>query len=96
MAKGYWVVSIDVTDPDRFARYVEAVTPFLMEQGATYQVRAGRHEVVEGARRGVNVVVEFPDYASALACYRSPGYQQIALDRLASSTGDFLIVEGVA
>jgi uncharacterized protein (DUF1330 family) len=31
---------------------------------------------VEGSSRARNVVVEFPDYASALACYRSPEYQK--------------------
>ena len=95
MPKGYWIVSIEPTDPDRLERYVEAVTPFLAERGATYLARGGAHEVMEGAGRPLNVVVEFPDYASARACYRSPEYQQILADRLAGATGDLVIVEGV-
>jgi len=34
------------------------------------------------------------DYATALACYRSPEYQGARPLRLANSTGDFVIVEG--
>ena len=30
----------------------------------------------EGTPRARNVVIEFPDYATALACYRSPEYQE--------------------
>jgi uncharacterized protein (DUF1330 family) len=40
------------------------------------------------------VLREFPDYAAALACYRSPEYQGARPLRLAHSAGDFVIVEG--
>ena len=43
--------------------------------GARFLVRGGKFETVEGASRARNVVLEFPDYATALACYRSPEYQ---------------------
>ena len=51
-------------------------------------------EVVEGHARCRTVLREFPDYASALACYRSLDYQRARLLRLPHSTCDFLIVEG--
>ena len=54
---------------------------------------AGR-EVVEGTRRSRNVLREFPDYATALACYRSPEYQRAKPLRLPHSACDFVIVEG--
>ena len=38
-------------------------------------VRSQKFEVPEGSSRSRQVVVEFPDYASALACYHSPEYQ---------------------
>ena len=38
-------------------------------------VRAGKFDDPEGTSRSRNVVIEFPDYAAALACYRSPEYQ---------------------
>jgi len=57
-------------------------------------VRAGAQEIVEGMGRSRNVLREFPDYATALACYRSPEYQRARPLRLAHSVCDFVIVEG--
>jgi uncharacterized protein (DUF1330 family) len=39
-------------------------------------------------------VIEFPDYASALACYRSPEYQQNIGVRQPHATADIVIIEG--
>jgi uncharacterized protein (DUF1330 family) len=49
---------------------------------------------VEGNARSRNVVIEFPDYASALACYNSPEYQQNMKLRLPHATADIVVVEG--
>jgi uncharacterized protein (DUF1330 family) len=40
------------------------------------------------------VVIEFPSYAAALACYDSPAYQAAKALRDPVSTGDLVIVEG--
>jgi len=40
------------------------------------------------------VVVEFPDYETALACYRSVEYQQNMKVRQAHSTGELIVIEG--
>jgi len=39
-------------------------------------------------------VIEFPDVATALACYRSPEYQENIKRRLPHSTADIIIIEG--
>jgi uncharacterized protein (DUF1330 family) len=39
-------------------------------------------------------VIEFPDYATAVACYRSPEYQAILKVRQANAITDLIIVEG--
>ena len=57
-------------------------------------VRAGKSESVEGAKRSRNVVIEFPDYAAALACYRSPEYQANIKVRQPHSVADIIIIEG--
>jgi uncharacterized protein (DUF1330 family) len=49
---------------------------------------------MEGSSRERNVVVEFRDYATALACYRSPEYQSAKAIRNANADADFVIVEG--
>ena len=53
-------------------------------------------EVMEGRVRSRAVLREFPDYATALACYRSDEYQRAKPLRLPHSQIDFIIVEELA
>ena len=94
MAKGYWIPHIDVSDPDGYKAYMAATPPAHHKYGGHALVRGGAQEVVEGRSRSRNVLREFPDYASALACYRSAEYQRAKLLRLPHSVCDFVIIEG--
>ena len=94
MAKGYWLAQVEVTDPERYKDYVAANQIAFRKYGARYMVRAGRHEAVEGACRPRLVVIEFPDYQAALACYRSPEYQHAVTLRHGHAVADIVIVEG--
>ena len=94
MAKGYWLAQVEVTDPERYKDYVAANQIAFCKYGARYVVRAGRHEAVEGACRPRLVVIEFPDYETALACYRSPEYQHAITLRQGHAVADIAVVEG--
>jgi uncharacterized protein (DUF1330 family) len=94
MAKGYWLAQVDVTNPDGYKDYVAANQIAFRKYGARFMVRAGRYEAVEGACRSRLVVIEFSDYDTALACYRSPEYQHAISLRNAHSTADVAVVEG--
>jgi uncharacterized protein (DUF1330 family) len=94
MAKGYWVVRVDVKDDEGYKPYAVANGPIFKKFGGKFVIRAGKFEAPEGTPRSRNVVIEFPDYAAALACYRSPEYQQNIKLRLPHSTADILIIEG--
>jgi uncharacterized protein (DUF1330 family) len=94
MAKGYWIPHIDVTNPEGYKAYLAATPEAHRKYAGRALVRGGKSEVVEGRMRSRNIVREFPDYATALACYRSPEYQRAKPLRLPHSTGDFVIVEG--
>jgi uncharacterized protein (DUF1330 family) len=94
MAKGYWIPHIDVKDPEGYKAYMAATPDAHRKYAGRALVRGGRSEVVEGRMRSRNIVREFPDYATALACYRSPEYQRAKPLRLPHSDGDFVIVEG--
>jgi uncharacterized protein (DUF1330 family) len=48
----------------------------------------------EGRTRSWAVVIEFPDYAAALECYRSPEYGKAMSLRQGKSLMDLAIVEG--
>jgi uncharacterized protein (DUF1330 family) len=94
MPKGYWIPHIDVSDPEGYKAYMAATPPAHEKYAGTALVRGGKCEVVEGRARARNVLREFPDYAAALACYRSPEYQGARKLRLAHSQCDFIIAEG--
>ena len=94
MAKGYWVVHVDVTDAEGYQQYVKANATAFAKYGARFLVRAGRSEMKEGALRPRHVVIEFPDYAAALACYQSEEYRRARALRDPVSQGDLVIIEG--
>ena len=96
MPKGYWIVHIDVSNPDRYKDYVAANAEPLRKYGAKFLVRGGKFENPEGKVRSRNVVLEFKDYATALACYNSPEYQRAIALRTPHSAGDVIIIEGYA
>ena len=94
MAKGYWIARVDVTNPEGYQGYVKANAAAFARYGGAFLIRGGRFEAPEGTPRARNVVIEFPDYATALACYRSPDYQAAKAFRDGAGIADLLIVEG--
>ena len=94
MAKGYWIGRVDVHDLDTYMKYVEANAAPFAEYGARFLVRGGQFQNPEGSARTRNVVIEFPSYEAALACYESESYQKAKAIRVPVSEGDIVIIEG--
>lgn len=94
MSKGYWVVRVSVKNADNYPAYIAAAKTAFDKFGAQFLVRGGRYTAPEGVARDRNVVVEFRDYDTALACYQSPEYQAARKIRIANADADFLVVEG--
>jgi uncharacterized protein (DUF1330 family) len=94
MPKGYWIVRVSVRNADRYPEYLAAARTAFEKFGARFIVRGGKFDTMEGSSRERNIVVEFNDYATALACYRSPEYQAAKAIRNANADADFVIVEG--
>lgn len=94
MSRGYWIAQLDVTDGEAYAKYVAANGEAFAKYGAHFLVRGGQYEAVEGAARSRTVVIEFADYATALACYRSPEYARAKAFREGASEGDIVVIEG--
>ncbi|WP_417667898.1 DUF1330 domain-containing protein [Roseibium sp.] len=94
MAKAYWVARVDVDDPEAYKAYVAANAEAFSKYGARFLVRAGKFETMEGGSRSRNVVIEFSDYETAMACYKSPEYARAKALREKASDGDLIIVEG--
>jgi uncharacterized protein (DUF1330 family) len=94
MPKGYWIARVDVTDPTGYQEYVAANAAAFSKYGARFVVRGGRSEAPEGTPRSRNVVLEFKDYDTALACYHSLEYVAARTLREGRSMADLLIIEG--
>ncbi|HEY4862794.1 MAG TPA: DUF1330 domain-containing protein [Xanthobacteraceae bacterium] len=94
MPKGYWVVRMDVRDPEKYKDYAAANAVAFKKYGARFLVRGGKFETLEGSSRARNVVIEFPSYQAALDCWHSPEYKHALSIRAPISQGDIVIVEG--
>lgn len=96
MEKAYWIVRVTVRNAAGYPAYLAAAQPAFQKFGARFLARGGRHAAMEGTGRERNVVVEFRDYETAMACYRSREYQAAKAIRNEHAEADFVIVEGVA
>jgi uncharacterized protein (DUF1330 family) len=94
MAKGYWIGMVDVSDPEAYKAYVRENAIAFRKFGGRFLVRGGTSETVEGRSRSRLVVIEFKDYATALACYRSPEYTKAIALRKDVSVADLVVIEG--
>jgi len=94
MARAYWIAHVDVSNEEGYKPYAAANPAIFKKFGGRFLVRAGQSTCVEGATRARQVVIEFPDYATALACYHSPEYQANIKVRQPHATPDLIIVEG--
>ena len=94
MAKGYWIGRVDVHSAEGYQPYAANNAAIFKKFGGRFVVRAGKYESPEGTARSRNVVIEFPDYATALACYNSPEYQAAIKLRAPHSAGDVMVIEG--
>jgi len=95
--KAYWIAHVNVTDPDQYSQYTQRAPQAFAKYGGRMLARGGRSEGFEGgpaAQR--NVVIEFDSYEQALACYRSPEYQEAKKHREGAGEAEIVIVEGVA
>jgi len=94
MAKAYWIARVEVKNEDGYKPYAAANPAIFKKFGGRFIVRSGKFECPEGQSRPRNLVIEFPDYATALACYNSPEYQANIKVRQPHSIADLVIVEG--
>lgn len=91
--KGYWIAHVDVPNPEAYKPYQAANATAFGKFGGRFLVRGGRQEVTEGQARSRSVVIEFPSYDTALACYRSPEYQAAKMLRQGKGEFDLAIIE---
>jgi uncharacterized protein (DUF1330 family) len=94
MPKGYWIGRATITDPERYKDYIAANGEPFARHGARFLVRGGTCQLAEGEARERNIVIEFPSYEAALACWDDPLYQAARDKRHEAAVVDLVIVEG--
>lgn len=92
--KGYWIASITIRDASSYPAYQAAMRTALEGYSGRYVVRGGQSRAVEGSPKPRVVVIEFPDYATAFACYDSAEMAPVKAMRQRLADTDLVIVEG--
>jgi uncharacterized protein (DUF1330 family) len=96
MAKGYWITTATVINPELFGHYVEKVVPFLASVDG---IAFGKDQDLVGKERtedaNLAVIIEFPSKKAAVDAYESTEYQEIGEIRKATTkNATFTIMEG--
>ncbi len=94
MPKGYWIARVDVNDTEAYKDYVASNGVAFAKFGGRFLVRGGRFETVVGGSRSRNVVIEFPSYDAAIACWHSPEYQEAKAKQRGGAVMDTIVIEG--
>lgn len=94
MPKGYIIGHVTLTDAEAYKPYAARNNEIFPRHGGTFLVRGGTSEILEGEGHARHVIVEFPSYEAALACYNDPDYQENMKIRQANSEGTIIVVEG--
>ena len=91
MAKGFWLVTTTVTNPN-FAEYVDAFQPWVQSVGGSVFAKDMEPKTVEGNGGQLAVIIEFPSKEAAIDAYNSSEYQELSKLRWASSTDTNIII----
>jgi uncharacterized protein (DUF1330 family) len=92
----YWVARAKINDPIEYKKYTDLVPDILARYGGKVLARGGRHQIMEGPQKFQRfVVVEFPTFEQAVACFTSDEYDRAAAFRR-SGAGEVetIIVDG--
>jgi uncharacterized protein (DUF1330 family) len=92
--KGYWIAHLNVRDTDRFKDYQVITRKVIEDYGGRMLVRYGRCDAHEGPGWERHVIIEWPDYDTALRAYRSHEYTEAIKIRHSVAEGEVVVVEG--
>jgi uncharacterized protein (DUF1330 family) len=75
----YWVARAKIMDPVAYRKYTDRVPEIVSRHGGKILARGGRYRIMEGPEVfHRHVVIEFPSFEQAVACFESPEYQEAA------------------
>tara|TARA_E500000178_G_scaffold48704_1_gene43946 strand:- start:3 stop:308 length:306 start_codon:yes stop_codon:yes gene_type:complete len=75
--KSYWVCIYEkIYNPEKLKEYALKAKPAVEKYSGKFLVRGGKNRTNDGINSPRTVVVEFPNYDTAIACYDSSEYQE--------------------
>ena len=91
----YVIAQVKVTDKERYAEYVKRTPAVIASFGGRFIVRGGETVTIEGPEVDERVVVlEFANIDQAIACFRSPAYEEAKKFRLGAAEMRLFAVQG--
>lgn len=93
----YWVARAKINDPVDYKKYTDQVPGIIAKFGGKVLARGGKYQIMEGPEKFHRfIVIEFPTYAQAIACFQSPAYESAAAYRRQNGVGEVenVIIEG--
>ena len=89
----YWVARSKVNDPDQYKKYADLVPDILGKFGGRFLARGGRFKILEGPEKFSRfIVIEFPNFETAVACHQSPEYREAAAHRKKDGASELEVV----
>ncbi len=96
-AKGYWISTAKVINPDLFSEYVERVGPWLKQvHGEVFAKDTDPQGKEMTESSNLAVICEFPSMRAAVEAYESDAYQELSkIRKAATEDSTFTIMEGM-
>ena len=94
--KGYWVCIYEkINNLEKLKEYAGKAKPAIEKFSGKFLVRGGKNRTNDGVESPRTVVVEFPDYDTAVKCYDSTDYQEAHNILKGSAKRNLQIIEGI-
>ena len=78
----FWLARSKINDPVAYKRYTDRVPEIIASHGGKIRARGGDFQILEGPKKFERfVVIEFPTFEAAVACFESKEYQEAAVHR---------------
>ncbi len=92
---GYWIVRVSsIKDEEALKDYGRLWVPIGERYGAEVIAGKGKIDTRVGPHYPRQLLVRFPSYQGAVACYEDPEYQVAMVDANKAYDGEVPIVEG--
>jgi uncharacterized protein (DUF1330 family) len=95
--RAYWIAHAKIIDAATYKKYTDRVPDIISRYGGKVLARGGRYRIMEGPEEFErHIVIEFPTFEQAVACFESPEYREAAaFRRSGAGVVENVIVEGV-